>query len=206
MAAEAVQSARSTQHDLTLCFALFGACAVFLWCGRWADLAREADALMELATDRRLSFWKRWAQTYKDAHAYGAEGVIVPQWRSPNVSAHQLEMMATAGDELLDGDTLVRAEAGDSPWCAPEVLRAQGEKLLRQGASPQEAERWFVRSLDLARSSKALSWELRAATSLARCWLSQDRRGEATALLTGVLERYTEGFDTLDVRRAQQML
>ena len=138
-----MQSARSTQHDLTLCFALFGGCAVLLWCGRWADLAREADALMELATDRRLSFWKSWAQTYKDAHAYGAEGVVVPQWRSTMVSPHQLELMATVGDELLDGDALVRAEAGNSPWCAPEVLRAQGEKLLRQGASPQEAERWF---------------------------------------------------------------
>jgi predicted ATPase/DNA-binding winged helix-turn-helix (wHTH) protein len=205
-AAEAVQSARSTQHDLTLCFALFGECAVLLWCGRWADLGREADALMELATDRRLSFWKSWAQTYKDAHAYGAEGVVVPQWRSSIVVPHQLEMMATVGDELLDGDALIRAEAGDCPWVAPEVLRAQGEKLLRQGASPQEAEGWFIRSLDLARSSKALSWELRAATSLAGCWLSEDRRLEATALLTVVLERYREGFDTVDVRRAQQML
>jgi predicted ATPase len=58
----------------------------------------------------------------------------------------------------------------------------------------------------LARSTKALSWELRAATSLARCWLTQNRRDEATALLAGVLERYSEGFDTLDVQRAQQML
>jgi len=204
VAAEAVQSARSTQHDLTMCFSLFGECAVLLWCGRWADLGRDADALMELATDRRLSFWKAWAQTFKDAHAYGAEGVIAPRRRNP--VPHQLELLATVGHELLDGDALVRAEAGNSPWCAPEVLRAQGEKLLRQGASPQEVERWFVRSLDLARSSKALSWELRAATSLAQCWLSQDRRGEATALLAGVLERYTEGFDTADVRRAQQML
>jgi predicted ATPase len=100
----------------------------------------------------------------------------------------------------------VRAEAGQCPWCAPEVLRAQGEKLLRQGASPLDVERWFVRALDLARSSQALSWELRAATSLARCWLTQNRRDEATALMANVLERYTEGFDTLDVQRAQLLL
>jgi hypothetical protein len=36
--------------------------------------------------------------------------------------------------------------------------------------------------------------------------LIQDRRDEATALLASVLERYTEGFDTLDVQLAQQML
>ncbi|MBC8057082.1 MAG: hypothetical protein H7Y61_10935, partial [Rhizobiales bacterium] len=206
LAAEAVQCARSTQHDLTLCFALRGQCSVFLWCGRWADLGREADALMEVATDRRLSMWKAWAQIFKDAHAYCAEGVVVPQRRGPVRVPHLAEMMATVSEELLDGEALLRAEAGHCPWCAPEVLRAQGEKQLRQGSSPQEAERWFVRALDLARSSKALSWELRAATSLARCWSSQDRRDEATALVAGVLERYTEGFDTLDVQRAQQLL
>jgi predicted ATPase len=119
---------------------------------------------------------------------------------------HQLELMATVSDELLDGDALVRTEAGQCPWCAPEVLRAHGEKLLREGSSPQVVEPWFIRALDLARSSQALSWELRAATSLARCWLTQNRRDEATALLAGVLKRYTEGFDTMDVRRAQQTL
>jgi hypothetical protein len=33
--------------------------------------------------------------------------------------------------------------------------------------------------------------------------LTQNRRDEAAALLAGVLERYTEGFDTSDVQRAQ---
>jgi predicted ATPase/DNA-binding winged helix-turn-helix (wHTH) protein len=206
LAEEAVQSARSAKHALTLSYALFGQCAVLLWCGRWEDLGRQADALLEVTTDRRLDFWKAWGQTFKDAHAYGAQGVIVPGWRSPMAGPHQFEMMATVSDELLDGDALVRAEAGQCPWCAPEVLRAQGEKLLRQGSSPQVVEPLFVQALDLARTSKALSWELRAATSLARCWLTQNRRDEATALLAGVLERYTEGFDTLDVERARQML
>lgn len=206
VAAEAVRSAREAQHAPTLSYALFGQCAVLLWCGRWDELDRQAHELMEVTTHRRLAFWKAWAQSFKDAHAYCAQGVIVPQWRNPVCGPSQIEIMATAGEGLLDGDALVRAETGQSPFCAPEVFRAQGEKLLRQGASPQEAERWFARSLDLARSSGALSWELRAATSLARCWQGQHRRSEATALLASVLERYTEGFDTLDVRRAQQVL
>ncbi|MGN6828032.1 ATP-binding protein [Paucibacter sp. M5-1] len=206
VAAEAVQSARSTRHALSLCFALFGHCAVLLWCGRWVELGRQADSLMEVATDRRLGFWKAWAQTYKDALAYGTEGVVVPH--SPGVLRvpHQFEMLTTVSDELLSGEVLLRAEAGHCPWCAPEVLRAQGERLLRQGSAPQEAEQWFIRALDLARASRALSWELRAATSLAQCWLNQNQRDDASALLAGVLERYTEGFDTPDVQRALQML
>jgi predicted ATPase/DNA-binding winged helix-turn-helix (wHTH) protein len=206
VAAEAVQSARLAQHDLTLSYALFGQCAVLLWCGRWADLGQQAEALLEVTTHRRLSYWKAWGQTFKDAHALAANGVIVAGWRNPVTGPHQLELMATVSHALLDGDALVRAEAGHCPWSAPEVFRAQGEKLLHQGAPPQEAQRWFVRALDLARSSQALSWELRAATSLARCWLNQDRRDEATALLAGVLERYTEGFDTLDVQSARAII
>ncbi len=206
VAAQAVQSARSTQHALSLCFALFGHCAVLLWCGRWAELRHQADALMAVATDRRLGFWKAWAQTYQDALTYGTEGVVVPHARGSLRVPHQFEMLATVSDELLDGEVLVRAEAGHCPWCAPEMLRAQGDRLLRWGSAPQEAEPWFSRALDLARSSGALSWELRAATSLAQCWSSQDRRAEATALLTDVLERFTEGFDTSDLQRAQQVL
>ena len=114
--------------------------------------------------------------------------------------------MATVSDELLDSDALVRAQAGLCPWCAPEVLRAQGEKLLREGSSLQEGELWFVRALDMARATGALAWELRAATSLARCWLAQERRSAATALLAGVLDRFEEGLDTSDVRRARLML
>ena len=205
-AAEAVQAARPRHDAMTLCIAMFGRCAVLLWCGRWVDLGRQADELMEVATDQRLVFWKAWAQTFKDAHAYGAEGIVVPRWRSPITGPQQLELMATISDELLVGDALARAEAGHCPWCAPEVLRAQGEKLLRQGSAPQDAEPWFIRALDSARASRALAWELRAATSLAGCWSSQNRRHEAAELLASVLERFTEGFDTLDVQRAQQML
>ena len=205
-AEEAVRSARSTQAAMTLGYALFTQCAVLLWCGRWAELHLQAAELTALATDRRLGYWEAWGKTFKDAHAYGAEGVVVPRWRSQAAGPLQVELMATVSDELLDADALIRAEAGQCPWCAPEVLRAQGEKLLRQGSAPRKVEQWFVRALDLARSSEARSWELRAATSLARCWSSQDRRAEATALLAGVLERFTEGFDTVDVQRAQQLL
>jgi predicted ATPase/DNA-binding winged helix-turn-helix (wHTH) protein len=203
VAAEAVRSARSTQHALTLCYALFGQCGVLLWCGRWADLGRQAEELIEVSTAKRLGLWRSWGQTFKDAWTYGTEGVIAPQWRDALRIPHQLEIMATGSEELLVNEVVDRAQAGQCPWCAPEVLRAHGEKLLRQGASPQEGEHWFERSLELARSSGALSWELRAATSLARCWSSQNRRDEAKELLAGVLGRCTEGLDTLDVRRAR---
>ena len=60
--------------------------------------------------------------------------------------------------------------------------------------------------LDIARQQQAKSWELRAATSLARLWRSQDRPAEARNLLTPVYEWFTEGFDTRDLREAKALL
>jgi predicted ATPase len=51
-----------------------------------------------------------------------------------------------------------------------------------------------------------LSWELRAATSLARALQSQNRPADALAVLRPVYERFTEGFDTSDLILAKQLL
>jgi predicted ATPase len=45
-------------------------------------------------------------------------------------------------------------------------------------------------------SSKAKSWELRAAMSMARLWRDQSKRDEARELLAPVYGWVTEGFDT----------
>jgi predicted ATPase len=62
------------------------------------------------------------------------------------------------------------------------------------------------RSLDWARLQGALSWELRAATSLARLLCDQGRSADAVALLQPVHDRFTEGFDTSDLKTAKALL
>jgi predicted ATPase len=51
-----------------------------------------------------------------------------------------------------------------------------------------------------------LSWELRAATSLARLWLEQNRTKAAREILAAVYDRFTEGFETADLRAAKLLL
>ncbi len=46
-----------------------------------------------------------------------------------------------------------------------------------------ETETCFQQALDIARHQQTKSLELRAATSLARLWQSQDKRQDATDLL-----------------------
>jgi predicted ATPase len=58
----------------------------------------------------------------------------------------------------------------------------------------------------VAQDQRAKLWELRAATSLARLWRDQGKRAEACNLLAPVYGRFTEGFDTPNLRDAKALL
>jgi predicted ATPase len=60
--------------------------------------------------------------------------------------------------------------------------------------------------LAVARQQQAKSWELRAATSMARLWRDQGKRNEARELLAPVCGWFTEGFDTRDLKEAKALL
>ena len=68
------------------------------------------------------------------------------------------------------------------------------------------AEDHYQQALGWARRQGALSWELRAAASLARMWRDQNRSTEAIALLTPIYNRFTEGFETADLKTAKALI
>ena len=68
------------------------------------------------------------------------------------------------------------------------------------------AEGHFQRALQIARAQQTRSFELRAATSLARLWRDQGKSQEAHDLLVPVYSWFTEGFDTLDLKEAKALL
>jgi predicted ATPase len=69
-----------------------------------------------------------------------------------------------------------------------------------------QAEACFQQALALARQQQAKSWELRAATSLARLWQRRGKRVEARELLALLYGWFTEGFDTADLQDAKALL
>jgi predicted ATPase len=69
-----------------------------------------------------------------------------------------------------------------------------------------EAEALFGQSLEIARRQEAKTFELRAATSLARLWRRQGKSDEARDLLAPVYAWFTEGFDTKDLKDAKRLL
>jgi predicted ATPase len=78
--------------------------------------------------------------------------------------------------------------------------------LQSTSAGSGTAEHLFRQALDGARRQEMLSWELRAATSLARLLRHQGRPAEAIACLQPVYSRFTEGFGTNDLIAAKQIL
>jgi predicted ATPase len=105
-------------------------------------------------------------------------------------------------------DALEHSELDEERWCVAELLRIKGQLLLMKGTqnAAVTAEGVFLKALDWARRQGARSWELRAATSLARLWRDQERTEEARELLAPVYSQFTEGFETTDLKTAKALV
>jgi predicted ATPase len=58
----------------------------------------------------------------------------------------------------------------------------------------------------IARQQQAKSFELRAATGLARLWQHSGRRAEARERLKEIYNWFSEGFETADLHNARKLL
>ena len=92
-------------------------------------------------------------------------------------------------------------------WFEAEVNRVAGEIALKSPAPhTAKAEGYFECALAVARQQQAKSWELRAATRLARLWRDRGKVQQARELLAPVYGWFTEGFDTRDLKEAKVLL
>jgi predicted ATPase len=126
-----------------------------------------------------------------------------------------LSCLARAYAELGQFDAARRAiseataafeTTGELCWEA-EIHRVAGELAL-MSPSPDiaKAKGDISRALSVAQKQQAKSWELRAATSMARLWCDRGKSLEARELLAPVYGWFTEGFDTLDLKGAKVLL
>lgn len=187
MARNGVLRARAVGADTSRCYALaFALFPVAWWCG---DRAVALEALAELEdAARALPNWRGLAYQYRtgvvDGGPVAADAALA-------AGPHR-ETLATLDPRYLDDALLLRAEQGGARWCAAELRRLHGERLLNTGdvAVQAEAERLFRAALLLARQQGVPGWELRAAMSLARLWHRRGATGGAHALLAAALHRF----------------
>jgi predicted ATPase len=102
---------------------------------------------------------------------------------------------------------MTAVETTKERWCEAEISRVAGEIALTSPApNVPKAEAYFERALRIAREQQAKSWELRAATSMARLWRDQGKHQEGHDLLAVIYGWFTEGFDTLDLKQAKALV
>ena len=225
---ETLATARNLAYPYCKTMALVGSAWVHLF-RREAGAARE---LAEQAVALSIEHGFAWTQAYAtpvSGWALAEEGLVGDgigkireglaaleqighRMRRPQHQGLLAEACARAGQidealamitQALDTATRTGVQAN-----AAELHRLKGELLLQQGAprAAAEAEGYFGRAIEIARRQRAKSWELRAATSLARLWRDQGKRKQARKLLSPVYDWFTEGFDTPDLREAGALL
>ena len=137
--------------------------------------------------------------------ATGAE-LNVPYYLTLLAEGYGILKQVEAGlDALNDGVEVI--ERTGQRWYEAELYHLKGELLLQQSPdNATEAETCFHQAISIAQNQSAKSWELRAATSLARLWQSQGKREEARKVLEPVYSWFTEGFDTAELIDAKALL
>jgi tetratricopeptide (TPR) repeat protein len=229
MAQMSVEFAGAIDHALSLCIALAdAACPVGLFIGDLASVEANAAILLERSAKHGLLIWNAWAHGINGAALIRRGDVVagVGLLRSAmdeirgtgfvqrkrvffGVMAQGLLRAGQAAEGLSIIDEAF-GESGDNEehWYLAELLRVKGELLLLEDApgTTVSAELHFRQALDCARRQGALSWELRAATSLARLWQSHTRSDEARELLAQIYGRFTEGFATRDLKAAKSLI
>jgi hypothetical protein len=223
-----VEDARATNHATSLYQALaLGAYPIALLVGDLAAAERYAAMLVNHSTRHALANWGAIGRSYQGVlvirrgdimtglrllragfDEFGKPRVIVLRFIASLVA----EALGRAG-RIADGlaavkEALAWIEHTDERWRIGELLRVKGELLLLQSApgAAARAEDHFRQALDWARRQGSLSWELRAATSLARLWQDQNRIKAAREILAPVYDRFTEGFETADLKMAKSLL
>jgi predicted ATPase/DNA-binding winged helix-turn-helix (wHTH) protein len=203
---EAIDAARRADHWFSLYYTVcLAGCPLSLWTGDLALTQAYLDMTVNsAANDRWIGCWALMLRLRKG----GAQDQLVASFLEP-----RLDLSNAADIVLMASRPVIPApqpdeDIGEARWCLPEVLRVNAELLLWHGGpgAAVNAETQLLRSLDAARRQATLSWELRAATSLAKLWRSGGRVVAARDLLEETVSRFVEGFATHDLVTAQGLL
>ena len=226
----ALELAGEVNHLHSLAFALNFAAALCEF-RQDAPLAQDyGEETARLSGEQGFPFWLAGGHTYagwaemaqghvEKGLAQMAQGFAAWQFTGALLmQPHYLALRAQAlvktrqqseALQLIEAALNAVAVTGECWWEA-ELYRLKGEWLWRPPASDgeqaKEAEACFLRALESARKQNALALELRGAISLSRLWQEQGKQAEARALLAGVYEQFTEGFEEADMQDAKALL
>jgi predicted ATPase/DNA-binding winged helix-turn-helix (wHTH) protein len=112
---------------------------------------------------------------------------------------------AGALDSINEAIDLAKDTKGE--FNLPDLLRTKAEVLMSlPHVGMEEVDGVLSEAVDCARKQGALGWELRVSLTVAQARASQGKKSEAREMLERVYSRFTEGFDTQDLKAAAQAI
>jgi class 3 adenylate cyclase/predicted ATPase len=226
-AGRTLSHAREFGQVPTLTHALVITSFTFILCGNSAEAMANLKEATALADVTGAVFWKaigmanqgcalaltgqmpsavRMISSGLDAFRSTGSTLYTP-WYLTSLAAAYAELGQLDDASHCIDEAVLTVQTTKEKWCEAEIHRIAGEIALRM-AKPDvaKARTAFARALTIARSQRAKSWELRAATSLARVLRDHGERDNGRKLLEPVYRSFTERFATRDLREATALL
>ncbi|HEY1926243.1 MAG TPA: winged helix-turn-helix domain-containing protein [Caulobacteraceae bacterium] len=199
--ADAVATGNPTEIWYTL---WIGPCTVAMLAGDRDRATRFVNLLCETDDGTAPELYRDWAERFREllprlGQATDDGPVVARPWRAP--SRTHAELLAAIAPALA----MAEIDDGTVSSFTPELLRGLGEQRLAAG-SAVEADDYFRRSEVLAQDQGALSWELRTAISRGRLALRSTGAEDAARRLVSVLDRFTQGRNSLEFERGAQLV
>jgi DNA-binding winged helix-turn-helix (wHTH) protein/predicted ATPase len=232
---EALRLAEASGHALTWTQA-HGCAAALQWFRRDPRRAHDhGERTTTLADEHGLTYWRLsglvargWARAARGEASAGvselrgaidALAAIGTEFNQPLRLAILADALGLVGrvdeaQEALAAAARLVEKNGERLW-ESEIHRLAGELHLggaerlpaaARARALDDASAALHRALAVARAQEARSLELRAAMSLCRLGRHTGSRDHARALLADVYGRFTEGFETRDLRDARALL
>jgi predicted ATPase len=225
IALRAIGEAASRDHPVSICLSLVYASTLLL---RTCDLRGASDLIERLivhAGRYSLAPYRALGIALKGEHAIVSDepeaGLDLLRGALGTLHAQQYNLLLPGFiGALADGlrktgqfeealitisGAIARATSSGVEFDLPELLRIKSQVLAAQDGR-ESAMNCLTEALTVARAQSALAWELRSTMVLARMLSEDGQRDQARHALALVYNRFTEGFETADLKFARALL
>jgi predicted ATPase/DNA-binding winged helix-turn-helix (wHTH) protein len=221
----AIDEAASRGHPVSVCGSLLHAPMLLLWTG---DLPGASDLIEQL-----IVYAGRYSLAPYLAHGIGLKGELAIARDQPeagldllrgaleSLRAQQYNIITTDFiGALAEGlrktgqfkealftinGAIAHAKNSGVEFYLSELLRIKSQ-ILAARHDRASAMNCLTEALAVARAQSALAWELRSTMILARMLCEGGQRDQARKALALVYDRFTEGFETADLKLARALL
>jgi predicted ATPase len=225
--AEARRYADTSQHPFSEAMAQTISLRVHQFRGEAALVARQANAAIALCEEHGFVHYlamalilRGWASAQQGEFEKGIAEIQegLEKERATDALLFETYTMGLLADacikngrygqafDFLEQAQLRLDEENSERFYVAEIYRLLGETYLRSHHELDQAERYFSKSLEVAREQKAKSLELRACMSIYDLYALRQNADKYRSQLGKIYGSFSEGFDTTDLIRAKAML